>query len=160
MLDVSTMPSIGIETLPLFIYKILDDCNNKTLTQLISVSVKFSNWFKGSHLKKFRIYNHLHLVTYWPKGLLSERSPRSKTPTPLYIYGTSPGLRLKNMWDAMVHHRPLRLIQIQVLALLHIYITMNTRRRTQTVVTLLQRMSIAAHVRVRYTFKYCYTYGR
>ena len=155
------MPSIGIESLPLFIYEeIAPYWNNKTFTQLVSVSGNFYNWFNGSHLKKFRMCNHLHLVTYWSKGLLGERSPRSKTPTPLYIYGTSPGLRLNNMWGAMMHHRPLRLVQTQLLALLHIYTKMNTRRRTQTVVTLLQRMSIAIYVRVRYTFKYCHTYGR
>ena len=86
------MPSIGIESLPLFIYEeIATYWNNKTFTQLISVSGNFYNWFNGSHLKKFRMYNHLHLVTYWPKGLLSERSPRFKTTT-LYIYDTSPGL--------------------------------------------------------------------
>ena len=87
------MPSIGIESLSLFIYEeIATYCDNKTFTQLVSVSGNFYNWFSGSHLKKFRMHNHLHLVTYWSKGLLSERSPRFKTPTPLYIYDTSTGL--------------------------------------------------------------------
>ena len=87
------MPSIGIEILSLFIYEeIATYCNNKTFTQLVSVSRNLYNWFNGSHLKKFRMYNHLHLGTYWSKGLLSERSPRFKTPIPLYIYDISPGL--------------------------------------------------------------------
>jgi len=71
------MSSIGIESLPLFIYEEIGSyCDNKTLTQLISVSVNFYNWFNGSRLKNFRMYDNLHLVTYWVKGLLSERSPR------------------------------------------------------------------------------------
>ncbi|KAH7197267.1 uncharacterized protein B0J16DRAFT_391044 [Fusarium flagelliforme] len=71
------MPGIGIESLPLFIYEeIAGYCDNKTLTQLVYVSVNFYNWFNGSRLKNFYMHDHLHLVTYWLRGLLDERSPR------------------------------------------------------------------------------------
>ncbi|RBR24986.1 uncharacterized protein FIESC28_02256 [Fusarium coffeatum] len=71
------MPGIDIESLPLFIYEEIGSyCDNKALTQLVSVSVNFYNWFNGSRLKDFDMRNYLPQVTYWLRGLLSERSPR------------------------------------------------------------------------------------
>ncbi|CAG7557113.1 unnamed protein product [Fusarium equiseti] len=71
------MPGTDIESLPLFMYEEIGSyCDNKTLTQLVSVSVNFYNWFNGSRLKNFCMFGHMHVVTYWLKGLLSERSQR------------------------------------------------------------------------------------
>ena len=71
------MPGIDIESLPLFVYEEIGSyCDNKALTQLVSVSVNFYNWFNGSRLKNFDMRNHLPQVTYWLRGLLSDRSPR------------------------------------------------------------------------------------
>jgi hypothetical protein len=76
-LHASTMPGTDIESLPLFMYEEIGSyCDNKTLTQLVSVSVNFYNWFNGSRLKNFCMFGHMHVVTYWLKGLLSERSQR------------------------------------------------------------------------------------
>ncbi|KAJ4003265.1 hypothetical protein NW752_012210 [Fusarium irregulare] len=71
------MPGIDIESLPLFVYEEIGSyCDNKALTQLISVSVNFYNWFNGSRLKDFDMCAYLPQVAYWLRGLLSERSPR------------------------------------------------------------------------------------